>query len=778
MKRPLFWASLFAILGVTVAYSEPGTVTVLSGIAFLVTVGSLVVVRRIPLSGLIMPVSFVFGVLVCVLYMRHQFRATEALFGMSSLKGRVVRTESSWFAAEGSVTMSHGQAKVTILAYADESNMPVCGDIVELKGPFAGFDHAQNDGEWDAYSYYTALGYTARAETFSVTDEHVDSLRTWLSQKRDLLRRRVELLYEESTAPIAKAILYCDRSDVERDTSDRYRHLGLAHILAVSGIHIAVLGGLLSGVLVLILRKPASDTVTGLLLLCYGALTGFPVSCIRAVFWYLTSGTARVLRRTPDKLTATTAVAAVLLFRRPEQLSQSGFWMSFYCAYVLLALSARKAREKKAAKAKEAVMPKPKETLRSKVAGALYASVTFQIYLIPVQAFFFYRISPFGCLLGPLVIAVFGVILTFAACGVIMSTVWLVGGRFLSAMPHFAILLMNGATQILQKIPLSSFVTGRPSVLNYAAYGFVVVAAMVLRRRKQSGKTLALCALLAYLCFLPIRSSELRIYNLSVGQGDCAVVTKGGACIVIDCGSTSRNGVGDRVLKPFLEYHGFSEPDLVVVTHADADHVNGLTTFLTEDWRCVCTLMPDVALYGEYGTKLRDGGAARLFAASYGDVITVRDRNVLSKIRNPAALTVTVLHPDGGDYVDEGEDGRNDSGIIVSVTDERTLALFAADAPAEVLERLTEEGRLDGSGYDYLKVAHHGSYYSVSDSFYETVRPKIAVISVGKNSYGHPSDVVIERLRSLGAEVFVTLADGQVTVRYPEGKPVAECFVK
>jgi len=244
--------------------------------------------------------------------------------------------------------------------------------------------------------------------------------------------------------------------------------------------------------------------------------------------------------------------------------------------------------------------------------------------------------------------------------------------------------------------------------------------------------------------------NDLALHFLDVGQGDGAVLrTPKGRWVVIDVGPASqRSDAGARVVVPFLERHGARSVAAVVVSHAHLDHIGGVT-----------------ALFDRFpvGEVLEPG--APVVDPLYTGFLSALDRRSISwhPVRRGERFTLdgvrfTVLHPEPM-WAGWGEDVNEDS-VVLLVEYGAFQALFAGDAgfPAEEVLR-SRVGRVD-----VLKVGHHGSRGSTGDAWLDALRPRLAVISVGRNDYGHPAPATLARLAAHGIPVRRTDQEGTITV--------------
>jgi competence protein ComEC len=219
---------------------------------------------------------------------------------------------------------------------------------------------------------------------------------------------------------------------------------------------------------------------------------------------------------------------------------------------------------------------------------------------------------------------------------------------------------------------------------------------------------------------------------------------------VIDAGPVSgRDDAGRRVVAPFLERQGARALAAILVSHAHADHMGGVLSLLRR-FRVGAVVEPGAPVADPaYGTLLATLDAERIpwHPARAGERFTVD------------GVLFTVLHPSPG-WAEWGEDVNEDS-LVLLVQYGAFEALFTGDAgfPAEAALRRTL------GPVDLLKVGHHGSRGSTGDELLDSLRPLAAVISVGRNDYGHPAPATLARLERRRIPVLRTDLDGTISVR-------------
>ncbi len=504
-------------------------------------------------------------------------------------------------------------------------------------------------------------------------------------------------------------------------------------------MHISILGGILLAVIGIILPKGRAGAVVTLMLFCYGFLTGFSLSCLRAVGTFGIVYLGRMLRRTSDPYTTLAFLALVMTVRRPVIIHNIAFQMSFASGALMLMFRQ---------------LPLLRKQSRNRILSTLSTSLLMQMSLLPLQLYYFYQFSPYGVVVNLVVLLVLEEIFLVFLVSILFSYVWFPAGIFFSGVVEWSVRGLNQFCDVLSQMPGAEIVTGRPSVLQIFLYMILLLWIVLQIKKGNTNRMVLLIGL--WMILLPLPFGEMAIYNLDVGQGDCSVILAGRQCIVIDCGSMSKEHVGEKCLIPFLKYHGHSEIDVFMISHEDSDHTNGVID-LTESG------IPIRMFY--LPVSSRESDFAEQITATYkteflmqGDTIQLFYRSDF--FQNKSAF-LEVYWPEA----EYSEDTNKESMLFLMKCGAHKV-LFAGDTDAEVLGLLAKDYAEAIAGLSYWKVAHHGSESALEEVFYQCTRPKCSVISVGNNSYGHPSEEVLKGLSKNGSHCLTTLEYGQITISF------------
>ncbi|MDE2847339.1 MAG: DNA internalization-related competence protein ComEC/Rec2, partial [Gemmatimonadota bacterium] len=456
------------------------------------------------------------------------------------------------------------------------------GDRVLVSGRLRSPQPARNPGGFDALTYYASRGVhvlmsVRDARSYRVTLRNTSF--TWQTGVIDPLRnsidRSIDRTMRGDSAALLKGILLGARRQLPEDLLDTFRTIGLAHILAVSGLHVGLIT-LVIYTLLSVLRLPRNIVVAGTLgvLVLYAFITNLTPSVIRATIMAALFLAGRQLDRQTDTVNILAVAAIVILLIWPSALFDLSFQLSFLATYAIIT-----------------GYPRMKELLPERISRSekwwarwlrdgLLVSVAAQFGALPVVAGTFYQVSWMSALanlfIGPLVF----LNTTFGVLTVLAGPLAIEIARLFSAANTLVLFAMIHLSKAFSGAPSALVEVPAPSMFFFASfYG----AGLLLlwkpdgdRGRRARRGLLALAFLLFGYNLLPDRS--LRITVLDVGQGDAIFIAcPNGRTLLVDGGArTPFYDAGARVIVPFMRAKGYRRVDTIIVTHPDLDHYGGL----------------------------------------------------------------------------------------------------------------------------------------------------------------------------------------------------------
>ncbi|MBR0407106.1 MAG: DNA internalization-related competence protein ComEC/Rec2 [Clostridia bacterium] len=556
---------------------------------------------------------------------------------------------------------------------------------------------------------------------------------------RQTLTERLRLIFGADSA-LPEALLLGQREQLPEETTRGFSDAGAAHLLAVSGLHV----GLLAGLLIFFLRRLLSPkrrmAVLGFFLLAYCALLEFHAPVVRAVILLLLASWRRVVRRAPDMLTTLSATFFLMLLLRPLDLFSASFQLSF-CAVLGIVVFLRG----KNSGARNPLINNWKTTF------AATAGVTLPTVQI------FHRLSIIGLAVNPLLIAVFSVLLPVYLAVFMVGCVSLSAGMLLAGWVNPVTRGLIGAVTWLGSLPFASI---RVPYLPWycvcaAAFAFVMASGYVVWPGKLKAMAAGLALLLAFGCWQLTVCRDVRYIQLAMGQSDSAIITDGAETVLIDTGS---NG-GD--VASYLLSNG-RNADTVILTHLHSDHCMGITQLLKERVPIGKVYLPEGAEEQQV-----DAQCLELLEELEARGIPICHIAAGDEIRLPRSV-LTVAWPIFG-TVRPGQDANRYSLCLLCDLDGVRL-LTTGDLTGDYELYAARDA-------DILKVAHHGSKYSMGDNFLDAVTPQIALITASRNSASLPHPDTLARLSERGIPIYATGRTGAVTITIKDGEAVLIPFL-
>jgi len=565
---------------------------------------------------------------------------------------------------------------------------------------------------------------------------------------------KTDQLFSRDVAGFLKALLVGDTSGANNDSalSGALSATGTAHIISVSGMNIAFLMGFLGA---LIKKKRLLAAVGIPVVLFFMAVVGFQAPVTRAGIMQIFVLAAPLLKREADALTSLSASLLLLLILNPFSVGSIGLQLSFSATLGIIVCAERLYNlfDALILTKKTDHIPILRDILRFVVttsattAGAL-------VLTVPLIALHFGTVS----LIAPLanIAVLWAVTLVFiggiaaVAAGLVFTPLGIAAAWAVSLPARFVIAVVTR----LSHMPLAAVYTSNPAVVAWLVTAYLMIAAFVLLRARLRSWLFPVCLTVSTLCLVVLATSvwgdheRLTVTALDVGQGQSVVIMSGGFTGVVDCGGSGAKDAGDT-LTQFLHSRGRTVIDLLILTHYHKDHADGVAKALALN-RVLAIAAPDPSI---------DDGALSAEIQKLADDRGIRLITVTEDLRFVCGATQLTL------YSPLGDTDENERGLSVLCTENGFDALITGDMSAEAESLLVSVGRLPD--IELLIVGHHGSKHSTSQLLLDAVRPETAVISVGRNTYGHPAPETLRRLLDSGAAVYRTDLLGNVSVRAP-----------
>ena len=704
--------------------------------------------------------------------------------------------------------------------------LPLPGQICSVKGHFLELNPATNEGQFSLTRYYKGEGISGvfQANTIELIQGESSPFAKELFTLKQSLGNRISSLYPEETAAFLKSLFLGERSGMTLSEKSLYQSAGISHILAISGLHLSLLGAFFYR----LLRKAKlssllSSLITSFFLFSYFLFTGSSHSAFRALFMLFLRFAAIQLGKGKDLLSQLSFALLFLLWLNPLSLYSVGMQCSFFTLFVFFLLeerpgkTVRKKKEKVLSKIckkhKLALSKHPSALLKfpsflsklipcflSTLPHRLQGSFLFYLTLLPLFSLIQFSFPLYAPLLNLLLLPLLPFFFLLGAVSILLSYLPEQDFLLLRLLSISSRLLVNRLFQLFHlfmekslALPFSQILLGKMQALSVIFYFLFLYLLFFFPKAKSLSLLLSLGFLLSLPLYLPKPPKELEIAALDVGQGDGFVLRKGNLVFTIDNGSTSKNLFPEQIFFPYCKAKRIQHIDYALLTHCDRDHISGIQALLEKNPSISLShlILPASSLQDhryDLLKRLAYNHGADIFYWQKGDELvfseqgiclptkdntmaensTMAENHAMTKKEWPDAkghqLYIRCFYPNDSSHIEEA----NAHSIGCLLTYGHFRMLFTGDMPKEAEEALLENCREAEVSpvVDVLKLAHHGSKTSSCPSFLSETQAKFALFSYGKkNRYGHPHKNTVENCKEYRLFPLETAKLGEILIK-------------
>ncbi|HEX2946386.1 MAG TPA: DNA internalization-related competence protein ComEC/Rec2 [Clostridia bacterium] len=676
----------------------------------------------------------------------------------------------------GDFEKSNGKILLSTLPDADAGFFDF-GREITFEGLLTQPKGVRNPGGFDYRRYLAQKGVGASVFAYPYAIETGKEKRgNFLVQTGLSIRNRIVDVIQRSLphqqAGLLNGMLIGYREGLSEEVQEAFSNAGLTHIMAVSGANVAFLILPLTFLLKLLhIKKKAANIMIIAFLAMFVFVTGFEPSVLRAVLMADVLLVSAVLYREPDVYAALAVSSIILLAISPGMLFNIGFQLSYGATLGIVMLYKNISRLVTC------------RFIPGKAAEVLAATLSAQLGVLPLTLIHFNRLSVISILPNILAAPLLELITILGMLMAVLGQFSIALSQLIGYLNNVFLSALLYITKWSSSVPFATIRTVTPPILLAALYYFCVwfllwykpLKGIRIRLRHAAAVIITVTVIFT---ISGLKAGCLEVIFLDVGEGDSAFIrTYKGSTVMIDGGGSTNplvaSKVGEQSVVPFLLDSGVMRLDAVIATHPHADHTQGLEDVI-ETLKVGRLIIPSVSdesgFSGILGiSETRDIPVTR---CAEGDVIRLDEKT-----------TLRVLSPVRGCNTDE--DALNNTSLVLKLCYDKTSILLTGDAEKEVeAELVGGHGAVIASGgsvsapdiratapgapdlrADVIKIAHHGSTSSTSPDFLAMVDPRAAIISVGKNNFGHPSEQTLKLLEERAVECFRTDECGAVLLR-------------
>lgn len=647
---------------------------------------------------------------------------------------------------------------------------------VEVVGKVNNFASPSNEGAFDSKTFYQSQRidfciYADAIRGVMDTQNNADNFARKLNFFSEMLSQNINQSTDESTAGVLNSMILGDKELLQNDTKELYQSSGISHILAISGLHISIIGMALYRFLRNCRRGFLSAMCISVsIVMSYSYMTGNSVSTQRAVGMFVLSLLASYLGRTTDLLNSLGLVCLVMMIDNPFVVQYTGYIFSVLAIFTIaVVVSAFSENQKQSEPDEQERFGTMNKSIRNKI----FEGIALQLGLIPIVACVYYEISIYSVFINMIVLPLLPIVFVSGLLAGICGSFSILLSKILIFPAWFILKIYNNICDFFLQLPGARLIVGKPAVEKVIIYYLMLLLTVFIlhrikerrqaegrekegrqtKRRQTTLKFLFTSCLIIYLIFPSDLGFEIDV--LDVGQGDGIYYhSSSGQDIFIDGGSASQKNLGQYTIIPFLKSKGVKSISYWFVSHADEDHISGLLETIELDFDISNIVIPDIESEDENLSTLEQMAKEKNI-----NIIKMHQKDSISFDEN---ISIEILYPKSNDSASYD---RNDNCLVLMIKDNSFSGIFAGDISREVEQQIISDynGKLH---VDFYKTNHHGSNSSTSTEWLDAITPQIATISCGKNNrYGHPHKETIENMENSNIKVFRTDEVGQIKIR-------------
>ena len=596
-------------------------------------------------------------------------------------------------------------------------------------------------------------------------------------------------IFSDEISGLLVGILIGEKENISEKIQEDFKDSSLSHMLAVSGTHVSYI---IIGLTILLnnFGRRYSSILSILFLIFFMYITSFTPSVVRACIMGIILLGSRIFYRKSDIYVSMGLSMLIILIENPFKILDIGLILSYggtIGIVILYKLLSNKI--------------KTKNKIISYILNTLLITFSAQLFVFPIIAIYFNNVSLIFFISNLLATPILAIIIIFGFLNILIYFISNEIGTILSIFLELNLKTLIFISQSCASIPYANLLIITPKIFYIILYYLIILIyiiiykiiyineewkylsslekkyvlilkKIIISRRKYILKVLLIIIIITAISIIVNNTNrETKIYFIDVGQGDSTlIITENKKNILIDGGGNINNeiyDIGKNTLLPYLLDRGVSKIDYLFVSHFDYDHVGGLDEVI-DQLNVKQIIIPKVENISEEEKKFLNKVKEKNI-----NVSRVNEKNRIYVDKNTIIQILSPLNKLIKDnYI-------NNNSLVFKFIYNDFSILFTGDIEKIAEKEIINNSKIDELKCDVLKIPHHGSKTSTTEEFLNYTTPKIALIGVGKNNFGHPSDVVLERLKKRNIKIYRTDLNGEIMIRINDKSKISiESLIK
>lgn len=648
-----------------------------------------------------------------------------------------------------------GKIIVTLFNSSDAYKNIEIGDYITTKGNLSLPNRASNPSEFCYASYLKHQNVFSRLfvndGNYNITAKSKRDLYGFLANltriRNKIIDKHAKYIKSPELELLGGIVFGDDAINPTPKMQDSFRKSGLTHIIAASGMNVSMIFGMWFFISQLLRLNYRLSLIIGMIsIICYTCMTGFGPPVLRASVMLLLILLGKLIDRKSDSISLIFIVAFIMLFISPSMIVNIGFELSFIVTLGLMIFA-------------PLLLKKIENKFLAAIISCISVPIIAQFFASPIQMFYFNTFSTYSVFANILVVPA----LTIVSFAGFISCIFAFPAsseliKFFDIILHPLLTIIVNISDFFSSLPYSTITTVSPKPISIILFYATLLFLFLLFTRKTKIKQIVFCTIIIILLFiisLFIKTNkDPYILFFNVENADSALIkTKSGKHILIDTGKAGYKNFSthaERIMLKYFEDENISNLDFLILTHFDSDHAGGTLPIISKikvDKLIIKDKMPNAPL----AKNILDKASSMKM-----QTIVPKNKEVILDEKN---FKLTCFYNTSKDD--------NESSIINLLETKQGSFLFTADTTSKVLEEFLN---LFPKNTILIKVPHHGSENTLSDKILNKLSPKYAIISTGRNVYGHPAPQTLELLKKHNIKILRTDKNNAVKVVFHKNK--------